>query len=87
METAEFIDSFPCFVIRGICDYADSHKNKYWQSYAAITAAAYTKEFLNIISGNQITDTLTAIEVTKENEINSRDISNSQNLYYHQNVE
>lgn len=28
------MDSFPCLVIRGICDYADSHKNK--QSLAAV---------------------------------------------------
>ncbi|KAJ1323732.1 ankyrin repeat domain-containing protein 50 [Microdochium nivale] len=33
-------------VIRGICDYADTHKNKKWQPYAAAVAAAYTKEFL-----------------------------------------
>ncbi|KAF4631103.1 hypothetical protein G7Y89_g7028 [Cudoniella acicularis] len=40
------IDTFPCLVIRGICDYADTHKNKDWQGYAASTAAAYTKELL-----------------------------------------
>jgi nucleoside phosphorylase len=28
IEAAELINSFPCLVIRGICDYADSHKNK-----------------------------------------------------------
>ncbi|KAN0072586.1 hypothetical protein V8E54_009515 [Elaphomyces granulatus] len=33
-------------VIRGICDYADSHKNKEWQGYAAMAAAAYTKDLL-----------------------------------------
>jgi nucleoside phosphorylase len=27
--------------IRGICDYADSHKNKKWQEYAAATAASF----------------------------------------------
>ncbi|KAL2837638.1 hypothetical protein BJY01DRAFT_220720 [Aspergillus pseudoustus] len=26
-----------CFVIRGICDYADSHKNDQWHNYAAGT--------------------------------------------------
>ena len=30
MEAAGLMDSFPCLVIRGICDYADSHKNKRW---------------------------------------------------------
>jgi hypothetical protein len=33
-------------VIKGVCDYADSHKNKRWQGYAAATAAAVTKGFL-----------------------------------------
>ncbi|KAF1819697.1 purine and uridine phosphorylase [Dissoconium aciculare CBS 342.82] len=46
MEAAGLMDSFPCLVIRGICDYADSHKNKRWQPYAAATAAAYARELL-----------------------------------------
>jgi nucleoside phosphorylase len=46
MEGAGVIQSHPCLVIRGICDYSDSHKNKRWQSYAAATAAAYAKELL-----------------------------------------
>jgi nucleoside phosphorylase len=37
------MNSFPCLVIRGICDYADSHKNKRWQLCAAAMAAASTK--------------------------------------------
>jgi nucleoside phosphorylase len=47
MEAAGLMDNFPCLVIRGICDYADSHKNKRWQAYAAATAAAYAKELLS----------------------------------------
>ena len=35
-----------CMVIRGICDYSDSHKNSMWQPYAAATAAAYARELL-----------------------------------------
>src|SRR5690606_36199559 len=27
MEPAGIMDCFPCLVIRGTCDYADSHKN------------------------------------------------------------
>jgi nucleoside phosphorylase len=50
MEAAGLLDHFPCLAIRGIYDYADSHKNKMWQEYAASTAAAYTKELLGIIS-------------------------------------
>jgi nucleoside phosphorylase len=49
MEAAGLMDSFPCLVIRGICDYADSHKNKRWQPYAAATAAAYAKEILGFV--------------------------------------
>ncbi|KAL4809592.1 Pfs domain protein [Aspergillus unguis] len=49
MEAAGLVDHFPCVVVRGICDYADSHKNKQWQPYAAMTAAAYTKALLSIM--------------------------------------
>jgi nucleoside phosphorylase len=48
------MDSFPCLVIRGICDYADSHKNKVWQPYSAATAASYAKELLLSISGQGV---------------------------------
>jgi hypothetical protein len=41
------MNNFPCAVIRGICDYADSHKNKLWQPYVAATAAAYAKYLLS----------------------------------------
>ncbi|WAO97400.1 Hypothetical protein NCS54_01512900 [Fusarium falciforme] len=46
MEGAGVWDSFPCVVIKGACDYADSHKSKVWQRYAAATAAACMKAFL-----------------------------------------
>ena len=54
IEAAGLMDHFPCLVIRGICDYADSHKNKQWQEYAATTAAAYAKEILSVIPTIQI---------------------------------
>ncbi|KAL4867933.1 hypothetical protein BDV12DRAFT_197794 [Aspergillus spectabilis] len=41
-------------VIRWISDYADSHKNDYWQGYAAATAAAYAKELLSVISPEEV---------------------------------
>ncbi|CAH0046713.1 unnamed protein product [Clonostachys solani] len=53
MEAAGLMNDFPCLVIRGICDYADSHKNKRWQPFAAATAAAYAKELLQVISLNK----------------------------------
>ena len=47
MEGAGMWENFPSsLVIKGICDYADSHKSKKWQNYAAATAAAVTKGFL-----------------------------------------
>lgn len=49
MEAAGVINEYPCVVVRGICDYADSHKNKGWQNYAAATAAAYAKGLLSRI--------------------------------------
>ena len=49
MEAAGLMNNFPCLVIRGICDYADAHKNDKWQQYAAATAAALSKELLAYI--------------------------------------
>jgi ankyrin repeat protein/nucleoside phosphorylase len=49
MEAAGLVDNFECLTIRGICDYADSHKNNDWQEFAAATAAAYAKELLGVI--------------------------------------
>jgi hypothetical protein len=54
MEAAGLMNHFKCLVIRGICDYADSHKNKQWQGYAAMSAAAYTKDLLSVIAPNKI---------------------------------
>jgi nucleoside phosphorylase len=65
MEAAGLMDEFPCLVVRGICDYADSHKNKQWQGYAAATAAAYAKELLSVITGNLVVSTCAAVETTK----------------------
>jgi nucleoside phosphorylase len=59
MEAAGLMNSFPCLAIRGICDYADSHKNKTWQPYAAGTAAAYAKELLSMIPPIEAPKTLT----------------------------
>ncbi|KAI2839201.1 hypothetical protein CBS147343_6492 [Aspergillus niger] len=47
MEGAGVWDSLPCLVVKGVCDYADSHKNKIWQPYAAATGAACMKALLD----------------------------------------
>jgi nucleoside phosphorylase len=55
MEAAGMLNHSQCAVIRGICDYSDSHKNKIWQPYAAATAAAYAKELLTLIPPDEST--------------------------------
>jgi tRNA A37 N6-isopentenylltransferase MiaA len=49
MEAAGLMNELPTLVIRGICDYCDSHKQKQWQGYAALTAATYAKLLLMAI--------------------------------------
>ena len=56
MEGAGVIQTHPSLVIRGICDYSDSHKNKIWQPYAAATAAAYAKELLYALPASRIAE-------------------------------
>ncbi|KAE8418203.1 hypothetical protein BDV36DRAFT_295425 [Aspergillus pseudocaelatus] len=46
MEGAGVWDELPCIIIKGVCDYADSHKDKKWQAYAAATGASSAKAFL-----------------------------------------
>jgi len=54
------INNYQCLVVRGICDYADSHKNKEWQGYASAAAAAYAKELLLCTSVTYMSQTRTA---------------------------
>ena len=54
MEAAGVIDQTHCLVIRGIADYADSHKKQKWQNYAAATAAAFARELLLTIQPSAV---------------------------------
>ncbi|RDW63284.1 hypothetical protein BP6252_10829 [Coleophoma cylindrospora] len=63
MEAAGLMNTFPCLVIRGICDYSDSHKNKEWQPYAAAAAASVAKELLGLIPKMGVIGTPTLREV------------------------
>ena len=65
MEAAGIMDRFPCLVVRGICDYADSHKNDRWQRYASATAAAYAKELLGYIPVHQLQASHRAVDALK----------------------
>lgn len=66
MEAVGLSNDFPCVVIRGICDYSDSHKNDEWQGYAAATAASYAKELLQIIPGSQMAESRRAVEAVSD---------------------
>ncbi|KAH6839397.1 hypothetical protein B0I37DRAFT_357994 [Chaetomium sp. MPI-CAGE-AT-0009] len=56
MEAAGLMNHFPCLVVRGICDYCDTHKNVDWQGYAALAAAAYAKNLISRIRPGRIQD-------------------------------
>ncbi|KAF3074315.1 hypothetical protein CFAM422_003724 [Trichoderma lentiforme] len=64
MEAAGLMTEYSCLVIRGISDYADSHKNDKWQCYAAATAAACTKELLSYLQPNENVSATTGIQHT-----------------------
>ncbi|KAK8135509.1 hypothetical protein PG984_003449 [Apiospora sp. TS-2023a] len=74
MEAAGLPDSFPCIVIRGICDYADSHKNKAWQEHAAAVAAAHAKALLGHVQPCEVARERTAQEQMNEIENGIRQI-------------
>ncbi|KAH7626201.1 nucleoside phosphorylase domain-containing protein [Sordaria sp. MPI-SDFR-AT-0083] len=66
MEAAGLMDNFPCLVFRGICDYADSHKNKKWQEHAAAVAAAHVKDLLQEVPPADVDSERAALEVIQE---------------------
>jgi nucleoside phosphorylase len=68
MEAAELMNHFPCLVIRGICDYSDSHKNREWQGYAAMAAAAYAKDLLCRIPPNRVDAEKKIVEILSPTE-------------------
>ncbi|KAH0547714.1 hypothetical protein FGG08_000204 [Glutinoglossum americanum] len=56
MEAGGLMNNLPCLVIRGICDYSDSHKNDQWHNYAALAAAAYARELLLQLKPAKVAD-------------------------------
>lgn len=54
MKEAEVIDKHSALMICEICDYSNSHKNKKWQEYSAVTIAAYAKKLLGILHVHEI---------------------------------
>lgn len=62
MEAAGVEVNRQCLVIRGISDYADSHKNDVWRSYAAGNAAVFARELLSRIQPSKVPDMKTMHE-------------------------
>ena len=48
MEGAGIWDNFPTIIIKGVCDYADSHKGHEFRKFSAASAAACMKAILNM---------------------------------------
>jgi nucleoside phosphorylase len=48
MEGAGAWEEVPCVIVKGVCDYGDSHKDKKWQDFAAATAASTAKAILEL---------------------------------------
>lgn len=63
MEAAGLMHDFPCVVVRGICNYCDSHKNEEWRPYAAAVAAAYSKELLQMTTPAAVVDQQPALDI------------------------
>ncbi|KAG8626603.1 hypothetical protein KVT40_005548 [Elsinoe batatas] len=75
MEAAGVMNHWPCVVVRGICDYADSHESKEWQGYAAMVAAAYAKTLLLRIAPNRIEQSETMNSIMRSLEAQSQSIT------------
>ncbi|KAH0169431.1 purine and uridine phosphorylase, partial [Aureobasidium melanogenum] len=79
MEAAGLMNHLPCLVIRGICDYSDSHKNKEWQGYAAMAAAAYAKDLLARMVPSRVQAEQKIVESLKSIEHNTIEIIETAN--------
>jgi nucleoside phosphorylase len=66
MEAAGIMNTVPCLVIRGICDYSDSHKNKVFQHYAAAAAASYAKLLLSYVKSARDPDGVVRAEIVEK---------------------
>ncbi|RFU24977.1 hypothetical protein B7463_g11364, partial [Scytalidium lignicola] len=66
MEATGLMDNFPCVVIQGICDYSDDHKNKLWQPYGAVVAAAYAKDLLRVVQTQDVNNMEAVAQMMKE---------------------
>jgi nucleoside phosphorylase len=65
-EVAGLMNSFPCLVIWGICDYADLYRSASWYGYAAASAAAFAKELLGMMLPREVENMATMVEAMHE---------------------
>ena len=80
MEAAGIANNLPCLVIRGICDYADSHKNDMWQEHVAAVAAAYAKELLSIVQPTEVRGDRLLKDVLEECKCSNIPLQNSRRI-------
>ncbi|KAJ4859764.1 tetratricopeptide repeat domain-containing protein [Trichoderma breve] len=72
MEGAGVWEELPCIIVKGVCDYADCHKNKKWQNFAAAVAASASKAILErYIKTDRRSPYLTQKQSDSKGEINS----------------
>ncbi|KAL9049484.1 MAG: hypothetical protein Q9162_007198 [Coniocarpon cinnabarinum] len=77
MEAAGLKTDLGWLVIRGICDYCDSHKDKDWQDHAAAVASEYAKELLKVTPS--LKDGV-AVESSSGGQTSTRTLSNTGNV-------
>ncbi|KAK6504725.1 hypothetical protein TWF481_006664 [Arthrobotrys musiformis] len=86
MEGAGIAALIQCIVVKGVSDYADSHKNKNWQDFAAATAASALKamlEYLPLYKRTRTTDGFLIVgAVTSESPapIHGQDLERTQRM-------
>ncbi|KAH8430209.1 Pfs, NACHT and WD domain protein [Aspergillus melleus] len=74
MEAAGVMNEIPVGNIRGVCDYGDEQKNKVWQPYAAVMAAAFAKAVLSEIPPKSAIPMVPKIVFTDEDKACLRDL-------------
>ncbi|KAM0721994.1 hypothetical protein Q7P37_002920 [Cladosporium fusiforme] len=53
-EAVSMATDIPTLIIRGIVDYADSHRNQKWHKYGAAAAAAYARQLFFSLSVDEV---------------------------------
>ena len=66
MKVAGLMSNFFSLMIRGICDYFDSHKNEKWQRYAFALTIDFVKELLELISTDRVRQEKSIIQISNE---------------------